>query len=92
MTNEKVQKLHDDMSKLIDEIKQERDEILLKVHLGKAEIRDEWEKVEEKWQNLKHKAEQVGHEAKEVSKDVAAATNLLGKEIKEGYQRIRKSL
>jgi hypothetical protein len=76
----------------MDELKKERDELNVKAHLARSEVRDEWEKIEVKWERFNEKTHRVGHEASEVTRDVWTAIKLLSEEIKEGYQRIRQSL
>lgn len=81
-----------EISALFDKMKTERDEINLQLHLGKAEARDEWENMEEKWEQFRAKAEVVGDIAADASKDVGAATRILGEELKNGYARIREAI
>ena len=81
-----------EIEKIVEQVKQERDEMILKAHLFKAEAKDEWTKVDKEWEHLKSKSEQVGKEAKGASGDVAAAAKLLGEEIIKSFKRIRKTL
>lgn len=80
------------LTKLKDEIEQDRDELILKAYLLKADTKDEIEKLEKKWREFKGHSRQVGEEAKKTSEDVLAAASLLGQELKAGYKRIVKSL
>jgi len=82
----------DDISEIFENLKQQRDELRLQMHLAAAEAKDEWQVLEKKWGSFEGKAKQVSGEAKEVSKDIWLATKALGNEIKEGYDRIRKQL
>ena len=41
-----------DLEQLIAQLQQQRDELMLQLHLGKAEARDELEKLEKKWEQL----------------------------------------
>ncbi len=77
---------------LVESFKQQADEIRLQMHLAKAEARDEWEELEKKLAELKTKADVVRKEAGESSEDVLEAARLMAEEIKEGFNRIRKSL
>lgn len=81
-----------EVEKLVAQVKQERDEILLKAHLFQADAKDEWHKVDKQWEHFKSKAGQVGKEAKGATGDVSAAAKLLGEEIIKSFQRIRKTL
>ncbi len=82
----------DDIKEVFDNLKQQRDELRVKMHLAAADAKDEWEVLEKKWGHFEGKAKQVGGEAKEASKDIWEATKALGAEIREGYDRIRKQL
>ena len=82
----------DDLKKLIDDLKQQRDEINLKLHLAKAEVRDEWDTLETKWEEVKGKMSAVNEVASQTKESVTAAAGLLADEIKQGYDRIKKAL
>ena len=45
------------LEELIVKLKQERDELALKMHLGKAELKDEWDTVQRKLDQLTHRFE-----------------------------------
>ncbi len=81
-------------------IKQQRDELKLKMHLGGKEAEDEWAKLETRWEELQNKvqplsgavkeaAESSGEQAKKVA---TAALDLTARELNEGYQKLRKLL
>ena len=82
----------DDLKKMVDGLKQQRDEINLQLHLAKAEVREEWDKLEPKWEDVKGKMDAVSEVAGQTTESVTAAAGLLADEIKEGYERIKKSL
>ena len=84
--------MKESMDKLVSELKTQRDELNVRMHLAKAEIRDEWEDAERKWEHLESRLEHVGQEAKESAEEVGAALSQLGEELGEAYKRIRKSL
>jgi hypothetical protein len=86
-------KKHDSLlHKLVGELEQDRDRLMLQAHLFKADAKDEWDKMEKKWHQFKGNTQHVGHESKEASKGIFTATQLLGEEIKASYTRIKKSL
>jgi len=75
-----------------EKLEQFRDEIQLKIHLGRAEAKDLWAELEGKWnevQKHRHEIEQAGAES---AADLKAAADLLLDEIAEGYDKIRKVL
>jgi uncharacterized protein YjbJ (UPF0337 family) len=82
----------EDFTEFVENLKTQRDELKVRMHLAAADAKDEWDKLEGKWNHFEAKAKQVGDQASDVSKDVWAAAKDLGAEIKEGYERIRKTL
>jgi hypothetical protein len=86
-----------DMKNRWDEIMakltKEREELALKMHLGKKEAAAEWEKLEAKWQELKTtKMPPMKAAAKDTAESVGAALNVAAEELKKGYERMRKLL
>jgi chromosome segregation ATPase len=88
VTNETDRKLQ----QLFDQLREERDELRVRAHLLKAELRDEWQEIEEKWKHLEPKLERLKAGARESVGDIGAATRQLGEEIGNAYRRIRKAL
>ncbi|MDH3692035.1 MAG: hypothetical protein OEU36_21560 [Gammaproteobacteria bacterium] len=70
---------------ILDELKQKRDELALQIHLGSMEAQQEWKELEEKWDDFSSKAH-----LDDTSEGVSAAVNLLGEELKKGYERLKK--
>ena len=83
--NERVQEM-------VEKLKQQRDELRVKMHLGKADAKDEWNDLEGKWDSLKERMKAAGGEAGDVSDDIGDALKGLASEIKSGYARIRDQL
>jgi hypothetical protein len=90
----------DPISDLINTVKQQRDELEVKMHLAKAEAREEWEKLEGRWNELRTRAEPLtsavdeaadvaGEQAKKVA---GAALDVAARELKESYDRLKKLL
>ena len=75
---------------MADRLRQERDELAVKLDLAKMEARDEWDALEKKWQSLSQKMKAVREEAADAGSEVKEAAQLLADEVKEGYERIRK--
>jgi hypothetical protein len=81
-----------DLDRLADELRRQSDELKVKLHLAKADARDQWEALEKKWDHLRGRLGVVEGEAEEVGKDVLAALETVADELKKGYARIRKVL
>jgi hypothetical protein len=80
------------LREMLEKLEQERDELKVRMHLGKAEAREEWEKMEVRIAELRSRLDKAGDEAGDVMEDVGAAAKLLGDEIRAGFARIRRSL
>ena len=90
MDNDTKTSSWDDM---IAKLARERDELALKLHLGKAEARAEWEKLEASWNHLKAvKGPPMKEAAAETARGVGSALDQAAAELKKGYERIRKLL
>lgn len=81
-------------------IKQHRDELKLKMHLGGKEAGDEWAKLEARWAELEKKAQPLSGAVKEAAetgeeqakKVATAALDLAVQELNDGYKNLRKLL
>jgi hypothetical protein len=80
------------LDQLVGRLRQERDELRVRAHLLKAELKDEWDAVERQWEHLEPKLERLRKGAKASSDDVGAATRQLGEEIANAYRRMRDAL
>ena len=78
---------------VVAKLKQERDELALKMHLGKKEAADEWEKLEAKWHEVTAKTGPAVEDATdETTVGVGLALELAAEELKKGYEKIRRLL
>jgi len=77
---------------LIESLRRERDELRLKIHLGKAEVRDEWDRLERRWEEVKPKLEEAGKITADVSRNLGTAAGIAAEEIRAGYRKIRDAL
>ena len=82
----------DDLKKSMEDLKQERDVLNVKLHLAKADLRNEWAKLETKWDECQGKVTDGREEAEKAGDSLLTAGGLLVDEIKKGYERIRNSL
>jgi hypothetical protein len=74
----------------LDRLRTLRDEIEVQAHLGRAEVRELWEKVEHKWSQLEAEADARRKRAKEPLEQIGEAAALLVDEIKSGYKQLRE--
>lgn len=76
-----------DLTTITNEIRQARDEIRLKIHLGSMDLQDEWSVLEKRWQSFEAQAR-----LRNSAQDIGTAVQLLGSELKTAYQRLNKAL
>jgi len=84
--------MEDKLSEELDDLKRIRDEIRVRIHLGKAEAKDLWERSEQKIEEVESKLKFISDQAEQPLNDVREAAQLLLGEISDGYKRIRDSL
>jgi hypothetical protein len=75
----------------VTDLERERDELKLKIHLAKAEGRDELTRLDQKISELRFRAQAAGVEAKGAMGDVGEAAKNLIAEIRAGFDRVRKT-
>lgn len=80
------------VEEMVDRLRQERDELRVRLHLAKLDASDEWRDLEKKWTKLESKARSLGDAAAAESDDIISAAKLLGKEIREGFSNIARRL
>jgi hypothetical protein len=79
---------------LLTDLERQRDELKVRLHLARAEARDEWDrlKLDEKIATLRQRADAAGVEARGAMQDIGKAAESLADEIREGLDRVRKTL
>jgi hypothetical protein len=75
------------IEEIIADLATKRDELALQVKLGSMEAKQEWEALEAKYQELVSKAK-----IEATAADVEGALEQLGKELENGYQKIKSAL
>ena len=80
------------VAELISDLKQQRDRLRLKIHLGGKELKEEFEKLDDQLAQLNHRFDPLKDAVGETAEDVWDSLKLVGSEIMDGFTRIRKSL
>jgi hypothetical protein len=80
------------LDELIRSLKRQRDELALQIHLGKAEAKEQWEKVTAKLDKLSADYQPTKEAFSESAEHVLAALKQVAVEVQEGFDRVRKSL
>lgn len=76
----------------LGDLERERDELKVRMHLAKQEAKEELAELEAKLDELKFRAGAAGGEAKTALGDIGEAAGKLAEEIKQGFDRVRKTL
>jgi hypothetical protein len=76
-----------DFDELLQDLKQKRDQLRVRIHLASRELQDEWEELEKKTEDFTRRAR-----LKETGSNVSKALALVGDELKAGYKRIQRAM
>ena len=90
----------DPLDEIFSFIKQQRDELKLKMHLAEKDAQDEFAKLEEKWKEIEQHTEPLkgavteaaGAAGEQAKKVAGAAGEVAARELKDGYEKLRKLL
>lgn len=77
---------------LLESLRAERDELRVRLHLARAEVRDEWHALEQRWEHFESRARGAAEAAGASGREVGAALELLGEELRRGYARVRQAM
>ncbi len=80
------------LDEVVAKLREERDELRVRIHLGTMEAKQEWEELEKKWQRFESRVGQAKDEAVEKSREVGESVDIVADEIKSAYRRIRERL
>jgi len=87
-----IEKIKKESKNLYEEVKTERDDINVKLHLLSMDARDEWSGLEKKFERFRNKTSQVADVAEDSVEEVAEAIKLVGEELHKSYKRIRDAM
>lgn len=82
----------DFLNETISSLKQQRDELALQMHLGKEELKDEWDKMQVKLDKLSDDFDPVKDAMEESASNLFESLKLVAGEIKESFDRIKSSI
>ncbi|MEM6274318.1 MAG: hypothetical protein AAF735_03660 [Myxococcota bacterium] len=74
------------------DLKRARDELRIKAHLARADIRDAWEELEARWPRVESSLKRFEGQATQALDEFGHATRTLFRELRRGYQRVKKDL
>jgi SMC interacting uncharacterized protein involved in chromosome segregation len=81
-----------ELDELLNKLEQQRDELYVQIHLGKAEAKELWQETEDKWHHLRSQLDKIDNDTdtSDAAKDVGAAAIIVAEEIRQGYDRLKK--
>lgn len=86
----------DDLNRVTNELKRYRDELKLKVHLAKADARDEWNELEKRWERFEEQAEERFDELEDTAEEqldkLEDTLERTAADLRERYRRLRDRL
>ena len=77
------------VEKDFEQLKRIRDELRLKLHLGKAEVKDTWERLEAQWPKVEEKLKALESESQKAGSEITKAAKAVLDEIRKGYEGLR---
>lgn len=80
------------LDKLVSELKQQRDELKLQMHLASMDAKDEYDRLSGKYEELSEQYEPVSDAVGETAENLLSALSLAAGELKVGFQRVRKAM
>jgi len=87
-----IEQMKDRAERMLKELKTERDDLKVQLHLLSLDAKEEWNELENKYEKFKAKASVVADVAGDSAEEVGEALKLVGDELREGYKRIRRSM
>lgn len=82
----------DYVNEMISKLKQQRDELALQIHLGKEDLKDEWDNMQVKLDKLSDDFEPVKDAMEASAGNVFESLKLVAGEIKESFDRIKSAI
>jgi len=76
----------------LDELRRIRDELRVRMHLGKQDAKDLWEKLERRFGELEAQGKRTAERTQEPLHDIAEASRHLVDELRRGYRELRGRL
>lgn len=84
--------LREELKALPEKVRQYRDEARLQLHLAQQDVKDEFDGLEQEWDSLKARIDQALNDASEASTEAMLTVQIMGEDLKKGYQNIRDKI
>jgi hypothetical protein len=76
----------------MDRLRELRDELRVKLQLGRAELRDRFDELEKSWHQLEGRLKVAREGARADAENVREAARLLARELRDSYEHLRQRL
>jgi hypothetical protein len=80
------------VEKMLSQLRYDRDELRVQMHLAKLELQQEWSRLENKWTEIDDRTKPTRQATQKSAQDLWESVKLVAEEIGHGYRRIRESL
>lgn len=78
------------LEELVDKLQTRRDELRVKLNLGKRDVADAWEEIEDDWKRLEVKIDQLGHDVVDNRARLREDVRGLAKTIQGSLSKVRR--
>jgi CBS domain-containing protein len=92
MAEHENRELRERVDKELDELRRMRDELKLRLHLGKADAKDAWERLEKRYHELEAHARRIAQRSEAPLHEMGDAARKLFDELRTGYRELRRQL
>ncbi len=82
----------DTLDELMSALRQQRDELKVRMHLGELDAREEFDRLSAKLEELAEDYEPLTDAVSTTAENVLTALSLAGEELLTGFQRVRKAI
>lgn len=76
----------------LDDLRRLRDELRVRGHLARADLRDQWERLEKRLGDLERRVKQASRAAEEPLRELEKDARQILDDLREGYRRIKAAL
>ena len=84
--------MNDRLEQIWEDLKTQRDELRVQVHLATADLADELEALEPKWNAARDQYDDLKDETEEAAKEVRQALNIIAEELSTAYHNIKSRM
>jgi len=84
--------MNEQLEQTWQQLKTQRDEIRVQIHLAKAELKDEWEKLDPAWQKAHHEYEELKEATEDAAHGLQKSFTVVTDELSNAFERIKKRL